>query len=208
MDYGYLIVKTFDCLYNEYKNKYMLKSNVYGIPRIDIDASNYNIKYRGIDRDCLGPNDINPLNLAEVRIKELKNSEYDYENMDFIEEKYLADVFSWLEKDIAKYEVIFVRKNKCKCPIPENYKSIGFEPSYFVSDHFSASCDCMLFPRWHGTDKEGVLFIPYFKKLNKYGLFNTSEEADNFLEYYLSLDWTETGDYFNTEVFISNKKIA
>jgi hypothetical protein len=85
---------------------------------------------------------------------------------------------------------------------PAGFSSIGFEPPFFYSDHFSASCDCMLVPRWHGTDKEGALFKEYFQMLNQYGLFADPLTAERFLKYYLSFDWTETGDYCITEVFI------
>ena len=37
--------------------------------------------------------------------------------------------------------------------------------------------------------------------LNQYALFNTPETARDFLEYYLSFDWTEhVGEYVITEV--------
>ncbi len=63
----------------------------------------------------------------------------------------------------------------------------------------------MLFPRWHGTDKEGELFMPYFRQLNSHGLFATPAIAQDFLDYYHSFDWTEhdtNGDYVVAEVFI------
>ncbi len=60
----------------------------------------------------------------------------------------------------------------------------------------------MLIPRWHGTDEEGTLFLDHFSKLNRHGLFPTAQEAETFLKYYLSFDWTETGDYEIAEVFL------
>ena len=61
----------------------------------------------------------------------------------------------------------------------------------------------MLIPRWHGTDEEGTLFLKYFKQLNSFGLFNSIENAKEFLEYYLSFDWTERGEFYITEVFLN-----
>jgi hypothetical protein len=59
----------------------------------------------------------------------------------------------------------------------------------------------MMFPRWHGTDKEGILFLEYFKKLKIDGMFENSNTAKEFLNYYLSFTWTETGKYEIVEVF-------
>ena len=58
----------------------------------------------------------------------------------------------------------------------------------------------MLFPRWHGSDPEGTLFRDHFEKLNSFGLFYNRNDAREFLKYYLSFDWTETGEYYITEV--------
>ena len=58
----------------------------------------------------------------------------------------------------------------------------------------------MCFPLWHGTDTEGVLFKKYHNKLNQNALFDAPEIAKEFLKYYLSFDWTETGEYTITEV--------
>ncbi len=60
----------------------------------------------------------------------------------------------------------------------------------------------MLFPRWHGTDPEGVLFLEHFRKLNAHGLFETAEAAGEFLEYYVSFPQSEQGDYVIAEIFL------
>jgi hypothetical protein len=65
----------------------------------------------------------------------------------------------------------------------------------------------MLFPRWHGTDEEGELFIKYFNQLNSFGLFNSIETAEEFLQYYLSFDWTERDDYYIVEVLLDEKEL-
>jgi len=38
-------------------------------------------------------------------------------------------------------------------------------------------------------------------RLNRDGLFQSAAEASAFLTYYLSFDWTETGDYEIAEVW-------
>jgi hypothetical protein len=135
---------------------------------MDVKPEDSKIKYRGIDRDCLTPYKDSNRNFAEIRMEELfpdeEKSVDDFANEDFIPENYINEIYSWLGQDASKFETIFVKKTDIMCEIPEHYLSIGFEPSYFYADHFSASCDCMLFPRWHGTDKEGLLFLKYFEK--------------------------------------------
>ena len=58
----------------------------------------------------------------------------------------------------------------------------------------------MCFPKWHGTDNEGTLFAVYYEHLNEHALFNSREEAQEFLDFYRSFDWTETGDYVIAEI--------
>jgi hypothetical protein len=218
IDQGFLIVEKYESLYDRYKERYNLTTARYAIPRIDLKPQDYRIQYRGIDRDCLEPNELTPRNLAEIRLSELFNQkESGYKDFypqelwyeeDFIPVELLEEIYNYLEKDKSNYETIFVKKADISCEIPKNFKSIGYEPSFFYSDHFSASCDCMLFPRWHGTDKEGELFLNYFKQLNSFGLFDAIEIAKEFLEYYLSFDWTERGEFYITEVFLDERDIV
>ena len=58
----------------------------------------------------------------------------------------------------------------------------------------------MCFPTWHGPDQDGTLFLEYFSRLNEYGLFPSADLAKEFLEFYLSFDWTETGDYLIAKI--------
>lgn len=196
---GYLIVKTYPKLFNEFKMQLNLTHDLYAFPRIDKDPEQNSIQYRGLDRDALTENEYSN-NLAEIRLDELEKINKCYHGL--IEQfEYAQDAFNYLENKDS-YEIIWARiADQTRTPHP-GFTPIGFEPSYFVGDHFAAQCDCMLFPRWHGTDKEGTLFLEHFNKLNHYGLFNSPQEAQSFLDYYLSFDWTETGDYFIAEVFV------
>jgi hypothetical protein len=199
---GYLIVKTYPNLYQEYAQRYKLTKAFYALPRIDRSPNNYEIQYRGLDRDALDPYK-DSKKLAEIRMAELEENNECTDGFLFLPST-VKDVLSYLDNADA-YEVIWTKIAKSSHPIPEQFLSIGFEPSYFVGDHFSASCDCMLIPRWHGSDEEGTLFDDYFRKLNKYGLFEAPDTALAFLDYYLSFDWTETGEYEIVEVFIKNE---
>lgn len=196
---GYLIVKTFPKLYQDYVQRYELSKPFYALPRIDLGPDDYEIQYHGIDRDVLDAY-TNSDNLAEIRMSELEKVNKCEDGFLFTQAD-VNEVMSYIA-DPKTYEIIWTRIAKSNHKPPNGYISIGFEPSYFIGDHFSASCDCMLIPRWHGTDKEGTLFKDYFDKLNRHGLFETPDIAKSFLDFYLSFDWTETGEYEIAEVFI------
>jgi hypothetical protein len=200
INFGFLIVKTYPVIWSEYARKYDLQRDFYGLPRKDLNPSEQRIQYRGLDRDALDAYKDSE-NLAEIRMEELEKIGKCYDGFLFDIDT-ARDVWGLLEAKKDEYEIVWTRIAGEKAPPPVGINSIGFEPSYFLGDHFSASSDCMVIPRWHGTDDEGNLFAEHFKNLNRYGLFNTPEKAKTFLEYYLSFDWTETGDYEIAEVFI------
>jgi hypothetical protein len=112
-----------------------------------------------------------------------------------------GDVLGWTKEESPDdYEIIWAKIADRPHRPPSTFQRLGFEPTYFTSDHFSAVCDCMCFPRWHGTDREGELFRPYSDRLNANGLFDDASSAAEFLAYYLSVDWTERGEYEIAEV--------
>ncbi|MGH7280799.1 MAG: hypothetical protein ACRELY_04695, partial [Polyangiaceae bacterium] len=140
--------------------------------------------------------------LAEMRMLELKGKEIDGTE-DFLTTYELAvDVLGWTKEEGSEdYEIVWARiVDRADAP-PSNFERLGFEPTYFMGDHFSAICDCMCFPRWHGTDPEGKLFRSHFDRLNTNGLFDDARTASEFLAYYLTIDWTERGEYEIAEVW-------
>lgn len=196
---GYLVVKTFQKMYHDYVIRYNLTRDCYAIPRIDKNPEQYIIQYRGLDRDALDGSVYSDI-LAEVRLTELFDSG---RSVDGFLSNYddALDVYSYLENK-EDYEIIWTRINQSLSVLPKHFIAAGFEPTYFGADHFAPQCDCMLFPRWHGTDEEGLLFQEYFRKLNRYGLFESVKDVEYFLKYYLSFDWTEHDEYKIVEVFI------
>ncbi len=196
---GFLIVKTYQKLYLDYVTRYNLTRDWYAIPRIDKNPEQNPIQYRGLDRDALSEFEDSDI-LAEIRLAELNTADKCFDGL-IVQYTDAQEAYNYLD-DKQNYEIIWTRIAGCTHMPQPDFLSIGFEPTYFVGDHFAAQCDCMLFPRWHGTDDEGILFMNYFHKLNEYGLFNSPQEAREFLDYYLSFDWTETGDYGIAEVLI------
>ena len=197
---GFLIVKTFARLYAEHKDRYALRRDVYAIPRIDREATQSPMQYRGLDRDALDDYPDSEID-AEVQLATLAIDNRAVDGIVFSQGD-VEEAFSLLGSLQSDYEIIWSRIAGRSLVPPADYSSAGFEPTYLVDGHFSASCDCMLFPRWHGTDEEGELFMPHFRQLNSHGLFPTPDAAQDFLGHYLSFDWTERGDYVTAEVFV------
>jgi len=197
---GFLIVKTFAHLYDDYKERYALRHDMYAMPRIDREPAESIVQYRGLDRDALKDYDDSEIE-AEVRLAMLEIDDQAVNGIVYSQSDVEA-VYASLGPLQFRYEIIWSRIAGSNVLPPDGYSSAGFEPTYFASDHFSASCDCMLFPRCHGTDEEGKLFLPYFIQLNSHGLFVIPEVAQEFLEYYLSFDWTEHDESVIAEVFI------
>ncbi len=201
---GFLIVKTYQRLYREYSGRYGLDHDFYAIPRVDREPQQATVQYRGLDRDAMNEGGSNAVynnnSLAEIRMEELAKLGKCCMGFTFSLED-AKDAFSYVE-DQADREIIWARTVVSNDTPPSDYASIGFEPTDFWTDHFAPQCDCMLIPRWHGSDNEGTLFSGHFRKLNRYGLFVTPDDALEFLEYYLKFDWTEHWEYEVAEVFI------
>ncbi|MCX7048730.1 MAG: hypothetical protein NTX50_24995 [Candidatus Sumerlaeota bacterium] len=145
---GFLIVKTYARLYREYAPRYNLALPAYAIPRNDRGPDSFAIQYGGLDRNTLVPNPDSE-NLAEVRMADLEKDRLCEDDFLFTEE-IARDALSYASAPLD-FEIIWTRVAYSDISAPTGFISAGYEPTYFVGDHFSASCDCMLFPRWHGT---------------------------------------------------------
>jgi hypothetical protein len=213
--HGYLIVKTFERLWEEFSKPWDGPGNVYGIPKKGMSPSRAKKRYRGIDRDPLEPFSDKDVELlgdtvaprieaaAQRTLAELEEQGRVVPNFMRSPDDARA-VFALLER-LATFEIIWARDYlDDHDPAAGATCLLGYEPSYLRPDHFSAVADCLFLPRWHGTDKEGKLFKPYFDSLNENGLFNSAAEALTFLDYYRSFDWTETGAWVITEVREAN----
>lgn len=211
---GFLIVKTFETLYRAFPHPTPPDVSLYSVPQSNIEPAALSEKYRGIDRE---PIEGFPLKSMAGLIRDDPSTfplderaaclalhgleEQGKADEDFVFALHDArDIYSLLgEPD--KWEIIWAADTAARIQAPANVRLLGFEPTWFLGDHFSASCDCMFFPRWHGTDREGTLFVDYYNRTNEHGLFRSAEEAAAFLQFYLSQDWTETGDYVIAEVY-------
>jgi hypothetical protein len=210
---GYLIVTRFEVLYDAAlrSGRYdQLPHPIYGVPhRSSPVPQPGRPRYRGIDRQPLEalsadeardiaaagtPCEATPATvlLATIEAATARKDGWLTTPDDVLR------VWAALGGERARREVIFAREHFDDTPPPAHAEYLGADTAHFVVDHFSCICDALFIPRWHGTDEEGVLFRAHFDKLNRNGLFDTNADALDYLQYYLSFDWTERDENFTS----------
>jgi hypothetical protein len=209
-DGGFLIVKRFDRLYSEFKKPWGGGESFYGVPRVGFTAGEVTKQYRGIDREPLWPfSDKDVENLGDTVAPRIEDSaqrrlaaldEDGFVRQDFLSRLIDAEEVLQLVTDKASHELIWARNVEAALTAPTGWITLGYEPTWFGGDHFSPLCDCFFFPRWHGPDTGGILFKEHFESLNVNGLFETGEQARDYVTRYELQDWTETGPYVIAEV--------
>ncbi len=202
---GFLIVRTFESLCLEYSRPSVQQQKAYGIPRQNTDPSTYGKKYRGVGRQCLGPwysefdglpNTEPPSEINASRlIAELEHQQRSAEDYLLSLDDALT-VFATLSEP-SQWEIVWVGQENQHTVPPKKFVLLGYEPNYFVGDHFSPVMDSMFFPTWNGTDEQGQLFLPYFNQLNRDGLFSQAGEAEEFLKFYVQHVPSEKIEDFN-----------
>lgn len=202
-DGGFLIVTRFDELYRDYCSRFekiardhwgFTDDLIYSLPQQGLPPSEVRKKYRGIDRVPLiaWPSRRFPDETWMGREEpEACQAVDDLETSNGAKEGFIFSIQQarrvyLLLRNPERWELIWVRNSDADIDRTGVGTLLGFEPTWFVGDRFSAVCDCMCFPKWHGTDKEGVLFAEHYERLNQYALFNSRDEAKEFLEFYRS----------------------
>ena len=220
-DFGYLVVQPFDVLYAEFAAKPKFNLEIYALPRYGTSPQSVLKHYHGLDRSPLessGPAPPSHMHIAapepfdyfksatsvlaaQMRMHELEEEDRSFSGIIYDGEG-LNDVLRWLAEEREHgYETLWARVAGSHAVPPAGYHCLGLEPSYFPGGFFSPVCDALCFPRWHGTDSEGVLFREHFDRLNRYALFDDPEAADAYLKHYLSIPWTERGEFEIAEVW-------
>jgi hypothetical protein len=213
MSNGYLLVTRYEVLYQRALNSHTYDNNptgeaIYGIP-FPPNPTPTEKMYRGIDREPLQALTHDEAKLfteagTPAEASAATNLLSEIENQTKRDDGWLTslediiEVWKLLGSEQSNYEIIWAKEFKDPASVPESCQLLGCDAAYFVIDHFSCICDALFFPRWHGTDSEGVLFRKYYDSLNRNGLFDTNELALDYLRYYLSFDWTERDDNFTS----------
>ena len=175
--HGFFVVKRFESLYREFAQETRFKIPTYAFPLFGTDPGRLSVRYHGLDRDAVCGKKKRNATLAEIRFDELERVGAVVDEV-IQSQEHADEILEWAEKERpGDYEIIWGRIRASAAVPPTGFRSIGWEPTYFGGDHFSAVCDCMCFPRWHGTDPDGTQLREYFARLNANGLFPAASTA-------------------------------
>jgi hypothetical protein len=210
IDAGFLIVCPFELLYEQFSTPH--PGPLYAVPQIGVPSSAVAKRYRGIDREASKPGAERTLTSASLTFRHRRPDHAACVLMENLRERGRSDDDFILDRDSAaevwsrlqnqdQWEAVWARRLDAERRPPDGAVLLGYEPTWFIGDHFSAVADSMCFPWWHGCDSAGTLFLPFFERLNRNALFDTSDEASDFLAFYRSHDWTESGEYSIAEVW-------
>ncbi len=215
LESAFLIVRKFDVLYRSHGYRTPRGTQIYSLPQEGIEPDAVRKKYRGLDGEPLTGLPLDSLakilrfnaaavpivertaTLAMAQLSAAPGAQEDFLLTSFEDAR---DVYLTLGEP-KDWEIVWARLTEESGQAPPQSVRLGCEPSYYPDGYFSALCDCMCFPRWHGTDEAGTLFADYHARLNAHGLFESQHDAAEFLRFYLSFDWTETGEYSIVEVY-------
>ena len=170
------------CIVCKYEYLYRRESKRFGeCTPYALPGKNKNMKiYNGLDREPLG---YTPDDAARYSYGEMQKIRQSLDNKDDL-------------------EVIFVRVSGFDADVPQGLEFLGYDVGYPPDgDGFSAICDCMFLCRWHGCDENGTEFDAEFNQLNKNGLFDTEQQAEDYLYHYLSCEWAEMGEFCILEIY-------
>ena len=208
---GYLIVKTFERMYREFAHPAESGESIsYSIPRVGVEPSAVPKRYHGMSRDPLEawtsdelergyPNIPTPIeDAACLAMAELESVGKGAEDFIFSPAD-AAQVFGLLRQP-GEWELIWCSQSALKLQAPVGTAILGYEPTWWTGDHFSAVMDSMCFPRWHGPGPDLMLLVPFYDRLNSNALFQSTSEADEFLTFYRAQPWAESGTYVIAEI--------
>jgi hypothetical protein len=217
---GFLIEKTFarmcrECLAGIERGwPHLLDKGGYSTPHSDVRPEQMPKQYRGLHREPIQgwAETLRDSGVVEPTDQELAASL-------FLDELNAAgkaaDDFIFALDDAKKLlqmigppverEIIWAKRMDAADPAPPETVLLGYEPSaFYPPDCNSAVAEGMFFTRWIRECEESPQLKVHHAKLNRWGLFGTPIEAEQYLQAYLSslpTDWDERRyTYYTTEV--------
>jgi hypothetical protein len=218
--FGYLIVEKQENIYNKYINEVDLpfdRAPYLNKLRLAFPSINPNA-YRGVYREPLEGGTVEQVDLfsdparvlpgrgwdASTRQARLKMAEvlaYKFEEsskwQDYPENE---KTFLRIEDALRIYnllgnpndfEIILVRRHDFE----RTPNTFGFDIGYWGGDDYSIVCDTFVRPQWHSAPEgEFHNLTSFASRLNSNVLFDSSEQAREFLTYYRTTSWGEPDD--------------
>ena len=217
---GFMVEKTFARRYREYLaecQRYfpqLLNAEGYSRPRTDIPPEQVPKQYRGLQREPLhawfeilrGSGVAEPTDqevTAELFLGELERAGRVKEDVILALED-AREVLRRIEPPVER-EIVWARCMDARGEPPVGMVLLGYEPSQFFPPLCnSAIADAMFFPSRVFDSKRSSRFQTSYEKLNRWGLFDTEADAEEYLSVYLSALPAEADehhyDYHITEV--------
>jgi hypothetical protein len=207
---GYLIEKTFARMCREFLADLerwkpdRLNKGGYSTPRTDVPPERMPKQYRGLQREPIQGwmEELRGSGVVEPTDQELEASLFLEELMDA--GKAEDDIIFALEdaqelmrriKPPVEREIVWAGCVGGHGKPPRGTVLLGYEPSTIyppISD--SAVGEGFFFTYPMPNDRDGLRFQAYYEKLNRWGLFDTPGDAEEYLKAYLSFvppDWDQ-----------------
>ena len=200
---GFLVVKTFERKYRDYlacleQMQLLEKSRVYSDP---IPLEQMTGKYRGVARDPIFSwyEEWHGTGVADEPLEEELDAHL---FMTELEESGRAEgFFIFAENDARKLfamihppverEIVWAKRTDREVPPPAYTTVLGYEPIDFNGDFSSVITSVAFFRyRWN-SDADDTRFKVLSSKLNKWGLFETPTDAQEYIDSFSLLELPE-----------------
>lgn len=195
---GFLVVKTFERKCREYVAFFEQWWQVEHPGSEHIHLDQMPGKYRGIDRDPIQPwiEALRDSGVVEPTEQELAASLFMEELTDV---RKAEDDFIFALDDAKRLlemipppverEIIWARRMDRADPPPPETVVLGYEPTaFYASEHESVIASIAFFRYWRGDeqkDPKKMRFRAYHARLNRWGLFDTPTDAQQYLDFIL-----------------------
>ena len=202
---GFLVEKTFARMCFEHRARlargwpHLLDKHGYSVPCENVSPDEMPKQYRGLMRDPIQGwvEALRGSGVEEPTDQELNASlllaQLDREGKasnDFLLEFQDAKrLLNMIEPPVER-EIIWARCIEEDCSISPEVDAelviLGYDPSAFYPPHCHSAIAASMFFTWWECDDEKILrFAAHHERLNKWGLFDTPTDAEQFLKAYL-----------------------
>jgi hypothetical protein len=217
---GFLIEKTFERMYREFladQRRYhpdRLNTGRYSTPRTDVPPEQVPKQYRGLQREPLqswiellrGSGVVEPTDqelAASLFLTELEKAGKVVDDIILTLED-AREVLKKIEPPV-EVEIVWARRMDADDKAPPGTVLLGYESNTFYPPTCDSSiAESMFFTSPGSCDEEGSRFRVYHEKLNRWGLFDTPSDAEQYLKDWLSFLPPSTDphyyNYYTTEV--------
>jgi hypothetical protein len=217
---GFFMEKTFARMYREFLDvrgrfrPHLLNTGGYSTPRTDIPPEQAPKQYRGVQREPIqgwvealrgsGVGEPTDQELeASLFLTELERAGRALDDI-IVAWEDAHEVLGKIEPPVER-EIIWARRMDASDAPPPGAVLLGYEPStFYLPTCDSAIAEGFFFTYPGSNDEDGTRLKAYHDKLNRWGLFDSPSDAQQYLKAYLAIlpqDWDQHRyRYCTTEV--------